>query len=170
MAEFQWLATGLRFTLTMDCQRKTAVAAEAAKPAPEPVASALPRVLVVEDEILIGMLTMNMVKDLGYAALGPMTNLADANAVINKDDFDVAVIDLNLNGLPAYPLADALHRRGVPFMFVTGYASDAVDGRFSHVPLIQKPIPRDQLASTIAGLVAARQAPVPQKRAVKARD
>lgn len=173
-AKFQWLATGLRFTLVMDCQRKNPAASpvgDEANPASEPTGSASPRVLVVEDEILIGMLTMNMVKDLGYATLGPMTNLADANAVIDQDDFDVAVIDLNLNGFSAYPLADALDSRGVPFMFVTGYASDSVDGRFSHVPLIQKPIPKDQLANAIAQLVAGRVARRRQKLStVKVRD
>jgi len=127
---------------------------------------------------------VNMVREMGYAALGPMTNIADAHTVIANDDFDVAVIDLNLNGLLAYPLADALHTKGVPFIFVTGYAPDAVDVRFSHVPLIKKPIPKDQLANAIARLVAAEAAhgatalgatvlgpaEKPKRVAVKARD
>ena len=115
---------------------------------------ASPRVLVVEDEALVGMLTTAMVREMGYSILGPMTTIADAKAVIGKGDFDVAVIDLNLNGLPAYPLADALNTRGVPFIFVTGYATDSIERRFAHIPIIQKPIPREELANAIAQVVA----------------
>lgn len=153
-AEFEWLPQGLRFTMTMNCAQDIPAVRPGDAEAADPTGPARKRVLVVEDEALVGMLTLNMVREMGYAALGPMTTIADANAAIGKDVFDVAVIDLNLNGLPAYPLADALHDRGVPFVFVTGYAPDSVDGRFSHIPIIQKPIPRDELASAIAQAVA----------------
>lgn len=163
-ADFEWLPTGLRFALTIDCEHSSKLSALTRPPGNGAAKPGGTRVLVVEDEALIGMLTMTMIQELGYAALGPMTNLADANAVIDRHEFDVAVIDLNLNGLPAYPLADALCSKGVPFMFVTGYASDAVDGRFSHVPLIQKPIPRDQLAHTISRLIADNPAGAAKRR------
>jgi two-component sensor histidine kinase/DNA-binding response OmpR family regulator len=168
---FEWLPTGLRFTLTFRCEPKDGPAPLPREAANES-ASASPRVLVVEDEALVGMLTTSMVREMGYAALGPLTNIADARAVIARDEFDVAVIDLNLNGMPAYPSADALHSKGVPFVFVTGYAPDAIDRRFSHVPLIQKPIPKDQLARIIAGLTAAGAdgAERPKRMAVTARD
>ena len=153
---FEWLPTGLHFTLTINCGRKKDGAVLARSDSRKPADANGRRVLVVEDEALIGMLTMAMVKELGYATLGPMTTIAEAHEVIGRDEFDVAVIDLNLNGLPAYPLADALHSKGVPFVFVTGYAADSIDRRFSHVPLIQKPIPRDVLANAIARAVAGR--------------
>lgn len=155
--EFEWLPGGLRFGMTIACGRETGPSAIGRAGTEEGAArpSAVPpkRALVVEDEALVGMLTMHMVKEMGYSIVGPMTNIADANAVIGKDDFDVAIIDLNLNGVPAYPLADALHTRGVPFVFVTGYAQDSIDRRFSHIPIVQKPIPREDLANAIARVV-----------------
>lgn len=153
-ASFKWLPEGLHFAMTMDCGRKV----PSARSQTLDEAGAGKRALVVEDETLIGMLTMAMIKELGYAALGPMTNIADANDIIDKHDFDVAVIDLNLNGTVAYPLAEALDNKGVPFVFVTGYAPDSIDGRFAHVPLIRKPIPREALASAIAKVIAQRDA------------
>jgi CheY-like chemotaxis protein len=149
-AQFEWGSDGLKFRLKLACGRKSVAVRGLSH---RPPASADPnakRVLVVEDEAMIGMLTATMVEELGYAPLGPMTNLADANAVIARDNFDVAVIDLNLGGQPAYPLAEALSLKGVPFIFVTGYAPDTIDRRFAHVPLIQKPIPREELATAIA--------------------
>jgi two-component sensor histidine kinase/CheY-like chemotaxis protein len=149
-ARFDWQPTGLHFTLTLNSERKQA-ASKLSAPAAAGVSAApkAARVLVVEDESLIGMLTMDMVKELGYATLGPLTNIADAAEVIERSQFDIAVIDLNLNGKPAYPLAEALDNKGVPFVFVTGYAPDSIDERFSHVPLIQKPIPREALAKAL---------------------
>jgi two-component sensor histidine kinase/DNA-binding response OmpR family regulator len=156
--EFEWPPGGLRFGMTIACGRETGLSgtAPARTEDRQTKSSTLPskRALVVEDEALIGMLTMHMVKEMGYSIVGPMTNIADANAVIGKDDFDVAIIDLNLNGVPAYPLADALHTKGVPFVFVTGYAQDSIDRRFSHIPIVQKPIPREDLANAIARVVA----------------
>jgi PAS domain S-box-containing protein len=148
-AGFEWRDDGLKFRLTLSCSRKPALSRPASPRPPANANANAKRVLVVEDEAMIGMLTASMVEELGYAPLGPMTNLADANEVIDRDKFDVAVIDLNLNGHPAYPLADALSLKGVPFIFVTGYAPDTIDRRFAHVPLIQKPIPREELASAI---------------------
>ena len=123
---------------------------------PLPGKSSVKRVLVVEDESLIGMMTMDMVKELGYATLGPLTNIADARDIIDRAQFDIAVIDLNLNGKPAYPLADALYSKGVPFVFVTGYAPDSIEGRYAQVPLIQKPIPKDALANALRQQLAAQ--------------
>jgi hypothetical protein len=51
-----------------------------------------------------------------------------------------AVLDVNLAGEKIYPLAEQLSGRGIPFVFVTGYAADAIDDRFAGVPVLQKPV------------------------------
>jgi len=150
-AKFDWRPSGLKFTLTLNSERRSAPA----QPMPVSVNPAVKRVLVVEDESLIGMMTVDMVRELGYATLGPLTNIADARDVIDRAQFDIAVIDLNLNGKPAYPLADALYGKGVPFVFVTGYAADSIEERYAQVPLIQKPIAKDALGNAIRQQLAA---------------
>ena len=45
----------------------------------------------------------------------------------------------------AYPVADILSARGIPFVFVTGYEADTIDDRFNGVPVLQKPIERQML-------------------------
>ena len=60
-------------------------------------------------------------------------------------DYDAAILDINLGDGMAYPVADILSARGVPFVFITGYEADTVDDRFSHVPVLQKPIERQAL-------------------------
>ena len=54
-------------------------------------------------------------------------------------------LDVNIGGELIYPVADTLADRGVPFVFVTGYGAESIDGRFAHVPILQKPIERQVL-------------------------
>jgi hypothetical protein len=66
-------------------------------------------------------------------------------AAARDDGVDAAILDVNLGGELIYPVADALAARGVPFVFVTGYGAESIDGRFAHVPILQKPIERHVL-------------------------
>ena len=61
-------------------------------------------------------------------------------AALKHNNIDAAVLDVNLGGEPVYPVADALMAAGVPFVFVTGYGPAALEGRFEHIPVLQKPI------------------------------
>ena len=77
--------------------------------------------------------------------VGPIGRAADALAAAKQGEFDAAILDINLSDGMAYPVAEILSQRGVPFAFVTGYEADTVDERFSKVPVLQKPIERQML-------------------------
>jgi DNA-binding LytR/AlgR family response regulator len=66
-------------------------------------------------------------------------------ASAREKHFDAAVLDINLGDGLVYTVAEILAKRGVPFVFVTGYDADSIDPRFSGVPILQKPIERDML-------------------------
>jgi DNA-binding LytR/AlgR family response regulator len=59
------------------------------------------------------------------------------------------VLDINVGGEKIYPLAEILTERKIPFVFVTGYSTDSIDSRFSHVPVLQKPIAAEALQAII---------------------
>ncbi len=61
------------------------------------------------------------------------------------DEIDAGIIDVNLGGEFVYPVADVLVARKIPFVFVTGYGVESIDGRFGYVPIVKKPIQRQQL-------------------------
>jgi len=103
------------------------------------------RVLVVEDEPMIRLLLDDMLTDLGYTMAAEAGRLDEALVHAKDGEFDVAILDVNLNGQPITPVVEVLVARGVPFVFVTGYDADSVDPRFSGVPILQKPIERDML-------------------------
>ncbi len=115
---------------------------------PEPVAPAkvvAGRVLLVEDEALVAMMMRDILLELGLSVAGPFCTPAEAVAAARDDGVDAAILDVNLGGELIYPVADALAARGVPFVFVTGYGAESIDGRFAHVPILQKPIERQVL-------------------------
>ena len=78
-----------------------------------------------------------------------------ALALINAQAFDAAMLDLNLNGDRSFPVADALARRGVPFVFSTGYGADGLTDSYRDRPLLRKPYRHEELAKIFESLVPA---------------
>ena len=74
------------------------------------------RVLIVQDEFLIAsMLEAHLVR-LGYT-LAPIASTVDeALSMLDQHRIDLAVVDINLAGTASFPVADALHARGIPFL------------------------------------------------------
>ncbi len=63
-----------------------------------------------------------------------------------RNDIEAAILDVNLGGELVYPVADHLRARGIPFIFVTGYARESVERRFADAPILEKPVEREMLA------------------------
>jgi CheY-like chemotaxis protein len=80
------------------------------------------RVLVVEDEMLVLIMIEDMLVDLGCESVTAAATIAQALALIEAQVFDVAMLDMNLNGSQPYSVADALAARIIPFVFSTGYS------------------------------------------------
>ena len=116
--------------------------------------TAAPRLLVVEDEYLIRMLLEDMLADLGYDVAAAVGSIAEASEVAAKGDFSAAILDVNVDGREIYPVADILAKRGVPFVFVTGYGERSLPGPYNNRPALQKPFQVEQLKNAIAGLLA----------------
>jgi CheY-like chemotaxis protein len=112
------------------------------------------RVLVVEDEPMIRLLLDDMLADLGYTMAAEAGRLDEALAKAKDGAFDVAILDVNLNGQPITPVVEVLVERGVPFVFVSGYARRGIPEMHSQAPLLQKPFQVDGLASALAAIAA----------------
>jgi CheY-like chemotaxis protein len=114
----------------------------------------LPRILVVEDEYLIRMLLEDMLGDLGYDVAAAVGTIVEASELATTGDFNAAVLDVNLDGTQIYPVADILAKRGLPFVFVTGYGERSLPEPYRDRPALQKPFQIEQLKSTLDGLLA----------------
>jgi CheY-like chemotaxis protein len=109
-----------------------------------------PRVLLVEDEVLITLLLQDMLLDLECEIADAPANLDDALSAARTGAFDLALIDLNLRGKWTYPVADILKARQIPFIFVTGYGSAALEPTYAGTPVLEKPFHREDLEAIIA--------------------
>jgi CheY-like chemotaxis protein len=107
------------------------------------------RVLVVEDEGLIGLEVEDFLGRFGCQIVGVAGSTPDALQMIRTTAIDVAVIDLNLQGEMAYPLAAALTAADVPFVFATGINASQIEDRYSHVPVVGKPFEEGELRGAL---------------------
>jgi CheY-like chemotaxis protein len=118
------------------------------------MSSATRSVLVVEDEYLIRMLLEDMLDELGYGVAAAVGTISEAQQLAANGEFSAAILDVNLDGQEIYPVADILAKRGLPFVFVTGYGERSLPEAYRGRPALQKPFQAEQLKTTLAGLMA----------------
>ena len=107
------------------------------------------RILVVEDELMIRLLLQDMLEDLGHTLAGEAGDIEEALTLAKQGEFDVAILDVNLDGQPISPVVDILIERGLPFVFATGYGQRGVPEAYRATPTLQKPFQADALAQAI---------------------
>ena len=100
------------------------------------------RVLIVEDEVLIGLVLEDILDMLGCTVVGNAASFAEGDALVaqlGREGFDVAILDVNLGADPVYPLADRIAALGVPVVFATGSHPDTLPPRFATCQILEKP-------------------------------
>jgi CheY-like chemotaxis protein len=112
------------------------------------------RILVVEDEMMI-LANLEMALDeMGCTSISAAATIVEALALLDAKGFDAAMLDVNLHGEKSYAVADALARRGIPFVFSTGYGDHGDRADFADRPVLRKPYLRRDLVAALAALVA----------------
>lgn len=114
------------------------------------------RILVVEDESIISFLLEDMLVNLGCDEVHHAGSVASALSRIGDEPPDLAVLDVNLAGEPAYPIAEALSELRVPFVFATGYGASGLPRDWASHPVVQKPFTIGGLEAALHAALAAR--------------
>jgi DNA-binding response OmpR family regulator len=109
-------------------------------------------ILIVEDETLVAMMMEDILLEQGCMPL-VAGEQKEALACIDGGRIDAAILDVNLNGLASFPIAEALKARGVPFAFSTGYDERVLGEGFRDHPVIRKPFLPDKLLDVLCALV-----------------
>lgn len=105
------------------------------------------RILIVEDEYYLADDLARALELHGAEVVGPVGSLNEADALVGEGNFDCAILDINLRGEMAFPVADRLESKGIPFLVASGYNSAAIPDRFLAVPRVEKPFnPREVIA------------------------
>jgi CheY-like chemotaxis protein len=99
-------------------------------------------ILVVEDTGIVASEIMRLLRDLGCRVVGPVTTLKDALRSAHDEQIDGALLDVNLQGEEAFPAADTLLERHIPFLFLTGYSQRSLPAKYRQLPCLEKPFTR----------------------------
>ena len=113
------------------------------------------RILVVEDEMMIAMMLEDMLSEMGHEVVGVAPNLKIALVLAAQEQFDVAILDINLAGERSFPVARLLRERGLPFLFATGYGTLGLDASFREAVTLKKPFQMEELALAIEAVMVA---------------
>lgn len=122
-ADLQFLPRGVTFTLDAALDQVVGNLGDARMTEGLPPVTALRRghrVLVVEDEALIGEQLSEILSQVGIE-VELVGSIAKAEEAIAEDDFAAAVLDVNVNGEMVFPVARKLEAKAIPFLFLTGY-------------------------------------------------
>jgi len=110
------------------------------------------RVLIAEDNFVVAKGLAALIGAYGGETVGMAPSIAQALRMAADEEFDVAVLDINLRGASVAPVADDLVRRGKPFVFVSGYGeTDSLPERLRRHRHLTKPVePSHMLAEILA--------------------
>ena len=108
------------------------------------------RILILEDEPIIAFTLEDILLTIGCTHVTVAMNLAEAGTIAKGQDFDAAILDVNIQGKESYPVADELARLEVPYIFATGYGDLAHPDRHRNVPTLTKPYSVQDVADALA--------------------
>ena len=109
--------------------------------------------LVVEDETIISLLLEDMLTSLGAASVWHASAVNEALASLKERRPDAVLLDVNLSGEAAYPVAELLEKEGIPFVFSTGYGVSGLSPRWNGKPTIQKPFTPEALDTALSAVL-----------------
>lgn len=127
-----------------------------ARPAARPLEGA--SIMLIEDRALIAIDAETVLRKLGAGAVIAFPAVAPAIEALSTHTPDVAILDFNLGEGTSEALADLLTERGIPFVFLSGYANTAmIPERFAHTRVLRKPVDAASAAEVLSAALAADQ-------------
>ena len=111
------------------------------------------RILIVEDEMMVLMLIEDMLADLGCKSLTSAATVEQALVLISANNFDAALLDMNLNGSKSHDVAEVLATRNIPFAFSTGYSILEMNEAYRDRPVLRKPFSLKELVDVFKRLL-----------------
>jgi CheY-like chemotaxis protein len=114
-------------------------------------------IFLVEDEALIRMMLADMVEELGHRVIAEAGNVAEARSLAETEDYDLAILDINLQGINVRPVAEAIAARSLPLLFLSGYGSAGLPEGFEGAPVLSKPCTSELLKNKIDSVLSSRE-------------
>src|SRR3954451_22144587 len=116
-------------------------------------------ILVIQDEPIITMTLHSMLSRTDHHVIGPFAGVKQANAALDAEHVDLAVLDVRLGDADVFPLAATLSERKIPFGFVTGYGRQKLPQAFANRPCLSKPFRETEVLILIDELLKSQRRP-----------
>ncbi|WP_088348749.1 MULTISPECIES: response regulator [Rhodomicrobium] len=108
------------------------------------------RFLVIEDEMVQALRTGEMLSEMGGTVSTIAYGYEQARQALDRDNFDCAILDINLNGTLTFPIASRLRSQGTPFVFCTAYGAGLeVYPDAAETPCVNKPVKPEELRDAV---------------------
>lgn len=112
-------------------------------------------VLLLEDEFVVALDAEQMLQELGVVRVETAATLSEAEARAREGHFDVAVLDVNINGQMSFDLAESLRARGTAVVFATGYElKDRAIPNIDIAHCVSKPYTSERLRQALCAALA----------------
>lgn len=112
-----------------------------------------PRVLVVEDDTIIGMCLVDLLKDAGFQCTGPVRDLVTALYRAENENYDVALLDIVLLDTLDYRVMEVLDNRGIPFGFLSATVHGSLPPKWRDRPFLEKPCSESDVVAMLNELL-----------------
>ncbi len=111
------------------------------------------RVLIVEDNFVVADALRFLIAGYDATVVAIVPTLESAFAALATEPIDVAILDVNLNGISVVPLAEHLRSHNIPFAFLTGYSDEGLlPAPLRESPRFDKPVEAERLVRTLIEL------------------
>ncbi|HWE17697.1 MAG TPA: response regulator [Hyphomicrobiaceae bacterium] len=114
------------------------------------------RVLIVEDDALLGLDIAAQLTEAGFEVIGPAVSVENALGLLRAAGCDVALLDVNLGKETSEPVARELRALSKPFVVLSGYSSEQHPTEFRGAPLLSKPARLGELVALLQHCAAKR--------------
>lgn len=107
------------------------------------------KVFLVEDESVVALMIEDMLEQLGCEIVASISTVSKAMELAASIEIDFAILDVNVNGEPIFPVAEILRGRQLPLIFSTGYGVHGLPSNFRGTPVLSKPYSGEDLRRVI---------------------
>ena len=110
------------------------------------------RVLIIEDDPFIAMDLEDTLVEAGYHVCGLAGSVEEGLSSIERESPSLATLDYHLGRDTSDAIADALDKRRIPYVYISGNAHEL---DWATAPVISKPVAPRTVVRTLENLIAA---------------
>lgn len=112
------------------------------------------RIVILEDDYYQAHDSKNTLEEAGATVIKVTATVPDIDALGADGPIDAVLIDINLGRSLSFDFARELSRKGIPFLFLTGYDAGMLPEDLARSAYISKPADPARIVAGLASLTA----------------